>query len=85
VATWRPARADAVIADPPRSGLTKAGVAAVAATRAPRLALVSCDPAALGRDTKLLAAAGYELRSTTLIDLFPHTSHVEVVSRFERS
>lgn len=84
VATWRPARADAVIADPPRSGLAKAGVAAVVATHAPRLALVSCDPAALGRDTKLLAAAGYELRSATLIDLFPHTSHVEVVSRFER-
>jgi len=85
VATWRPARADAVIADPPRSGLTKTGVAAVAGTHAPRVVLVSCDPAALGRDTALLAAAGYELRSATLVDLFPHTSHVEVVSRFERT
>ena len=85
VATWRPARADAVIADPPRSGLTKTGVTAVAGTHAPRVVLVSCDPAALGRDTALLAAAGYELRSATLVDLFPHTSHVEVVSRFERT
>jgi 23S rRNA (uracil1939-C5)-methyltransferase len=84
VARWRPARADAVVADPPRTGLATAGVAAVTATHASRLALVSCDPASLGRDTKLLAEAGYDLRSSTLIDLFPHTSHVEVVSRFER-
>ncbi|MGQ0830238.1 MAG: class I SAM-dependent RNA methyltransferase [Microthrixaceae bacterium] len=83
VARWRPARADAVVADPPRTGLGASGVAAIAATHAPRLALVSCDPAALGRDTKLLAAAGYALRSCTLVDLFPHTSHVEAVSRFD--
>ena len=67
----------------PRTGLGAPGVAAIAATHAPRLALVSCDPAALGRDTKLLAAAGYALRSCTLVDLFPHTSHVEAVSRFD--
>ena len=54
-------------------------------THAARVALVSCDPAALGRDARLLGAAGYRLVETTLIDLFPHTSHVEVVSRFERA
>jgi 23S rRNA (uracil1939-C5)-methyltransferase len=85
VARWRPARADVVVADPPRTGLGAARVAAIAATHAGRVALVSCDPAALGRDAKLLGAAGYELRSATLIDLFPHTSHVEVVSRFDRA
>ncbi len=85
VARWRPARADVVVADPPRMGLGRAGVAAVVATQAPRLSLVSCDPASLGRDAKLLAEAGYELRSSTLVDLFPHTSHVEVVSRFDRA
>jgi tRNA/tmRNA/rRNA uracil-C5-methylase (TrmA/RlmC/RlmD family) len=46
--------------------------------------LVSCDPAALGRDTRLLVEAGYDLVSCQLVDLFPHTSHVEVVSRFDR-
>ncbi len=84
VARWRPARADAVVADPPRTGLAAAGVAAVAATSTGRLALVSCDAAALGRDARLLAEAGYRLVSATLVDLFPHTSHVEVVSRFDR-
>lgn len=83
-ARWRGRRADAVVADPPRAGLGKAGVRAVVASRAPRLALVSCDAAALGRDARLLAEAGYELRSATLVDLFPHTSHVEVVTRFDR-
>ena len=83
VARWHAARADLVVADPPRTGLAAAGVAAVTATHAPRLVLVSCDPAALGRDAKLLGEAGYRLVGSTLIDLFPHTSHVEVVSRFD--
>ena len=42
--------------------------------------LVSCDPGALGRDAGLLAAAGYRLGRVTLVDLFPHTPHVEVVT-----
>lgn len=81
---WGVTQADAVVADPPRAGLGKRGVARVAATGAGRLALVSCDPAALGRDARLLAEAGYELRTCTLVDLFPYTSHVEVVTRFKR-
>jgi 23S rRNA (uracil1939-C5)-methyltransferase len=85
VAHWGAAAAEAVVADPPRAGLGPRGVRAVAATGTPRLALVSCDPASLGRDAKQLVAAGYELRTTTLVDLFPHTSHVEVVSRFDRA
>jgi 23S rRNA (uracil1939-C5)-methyltransferase len=79
---WRPSSADVVVADPARSGLGPAGVAAVAATHAPALVLVSCDPASLGRDTKLLADCGYRFDGATVVDLFPHTPHVEVVSRF---
>ena len=82
---WHPSKTDVVVADPPRTGLGRRAVANIAGTGATRVALVSCDPAALGRDAKLLAAAGYVLRSATLVDLFPHTSHVEVVSRFDRS
>lgn len=85
VARWHAGRVAAVVADPPRAGLGKAGVRAVAATRAHRLALVSCDPVSLGRDTRLLSGAGYALVDATLVDLFPHTSHVEVVSRFDRN
>jgi tRNA/tmRNA/rRNA uracil-C5-methylase (TrmA/RlmC/RlmD family) len=60
-------------------------VAKVAATGAARLALVSCDPGALGRDAGLLGQAGFELAGCQLVDLFPHTSHLEVVSRFDRT
>ena len=84
VAHWGATRADVVVADPPRAGLGPRGVAKVAATGAERLALISCDPAALGRDARLLGDAGYELRTATVVDLFSHTSHVEVVSRFDR-
>jgi len=85
VVRWRPSAADVVVADPPRAGLGAAGVAAVAATGAGRLALVSCDPAAFARDARLLGDAGYRLVDATLVDLFPHTSHIEVVSRFDRA
>jgi 23S rRNA (uracil1939-C5)-methyltransferase len=85
VARWHPRRMDAVVADPPRAGLGRRGVRVVAGTRAARVVLVSCDADALGRDAGLLASAGYRLVSATLVDVFRHTSHVEVVTRFDRA
>jgi 23S rRNA (uracil1939-C5)-methyltransferase len=84
VGRWSVGRSTAVVADPPRAGLGKAGVRAVAGTRAERVALVSCDPESLGRDARLLGDVGYQLDAVELVDLFPHTSHVEVVSQFSR-
>jgi 23S rRNA (uracil1939-C5)-methyltransferase len=84
VARWRPRRMDVVVADPPRAGLGRAGARVVAATGARRVVLVSCDAGALGRDVRLLAEAGYEPVASTLVDAFPHTPHVEVVTRFDR-
>ena len=81
---WRPARMDVAVADPARAGLGRAGVRAIAATGARRLVLVSCDPASLGRDAALLGRAGYRWQETRLVDLFPHTPHVESVTRFDR-
>ena len=46
------------------------------------LVLVSCDPASLGRDAKLLGRAGYRLEWSEVVDTFPQTTHVEAVSRF---
>jgi 23S rRNA (uracil1939-C5)-methyltransferase len=85
VARWRPRhgeRYDVVLADPARPGLGKPGTSALAAAGAPVLVLVSCDPVSLARDTVLLAAAGYRHAGTTVLDLFPHTHHVEAVTRF---
>lgn len=84
LAEWTPSRAGIVVADPARAGLEAAGARAVAATGAALVVLVSCDPASLGRDAALLAARGYRFEATTLVDLFPHTPHVEAVTRFVR-
>jgi len=84
VARWRPSPAAVVVADPARTGLGRKAAAALAGTGASHLALVSCDPASLGRDTALLAGHGFEHDGSTLVDLFPHTPHAEVVTRFIR-
>ena len=57
----------------------------IAQTNAERVVLVSCDPAAFARDVALLAQQAYELSDIVLVDMFPHTSHIELVSRFDRS
>jgi len=76
---------DVVIADPARSGLGQPGSAALVRAGAPVLVLVSCDPASLGRDTKLLAKSGYTHERSEVLDTFPHTTHIEVVSRFVKA
>ncbi len=76
---------DVVVADPARSGLGKPGVHALARTRTPVLVLVSCDAASLARDARLLAGAGFRHERSEVIDTFPHTTHIEAVSRFVRS
>jgi 23S rRNA (uracil1939-C5)-methyltransferase len=84
VERFRPRRADAVVADPSRRGLGRAVVALIGRTRADRLALVSCDEAALRRDATSLRGAGWRLAAATLVDAFPQTSQVEVVTAWER-
>jgi 23S rRNA (uracil1939-C5)-methyltransferase len=84
VERWSPRPADVVIADPARTGLGREAAAVLAGTGAPVLVLVSCDAASLGRDAALLAGHGFRHARSTVVDLFPHTHHVEVVTRFSR-
>ena len=83
---WRPPkgglRPDVIIADPARTGLGRPGVAAVVRARPTVLALVSCDPVSFARDAALLEKEGFRLEQCEVLDLFPGTHHVEVVSRF---
>jgi len=79
---WRPSPAALVIADPAREGIGRRGLRPLLAAGASAFVLVSCDPAAFGRDTALLLAAGYRLERWTVIDLFPGTTHVETVALF---
>ena len=75
---------DVVVADPPRAGAGAEVCEAIAATGAPRVVLVSCDPAAGARDLRALTECGYTLASLQAWDLFPHTHHVEMVSVLSR-
>jgi 23S rRNA (uracil1939-C5)-methyltransferase len=79
----RAPRADLVVADPSRAGLGRKAAAVLASTRAERIVLVSCDPAAAGRDLGLLVDLGYRPVEAVVVDLFPHTHHTEVVTRFD--
>ena len=83
VEKWRPSRAELLVADPARTGLGRDGVRAVSAVGARRVALVSCDPAALARDVALLTSAGYVAVGVELVDMFPQTHHVEAVTTLE--
>ena len=73
-----------VVLDPPRTGAGPALCAAMAACAPAVIVYVACDPAALGRDTAALAAAGYRLTTLRAFDAFPQTHHVECVARFVR-
>lgn len=81
--TLRPAP-DVIVVDPPRVGLQPAVIEAIAASEAKRLVYVSCDPATLARDLRLLVDAGFRLIEVQPIDMFPHTQHIECISTLDR-
>lgn len=76
---------DALVVDPPRAGLGKGVPESIAASRAKRVAYVSCDPATWARDIARFAQVGYELERATPVDLFPQTYHIETVSILKRA
>jgi 23S rRNA (uracil1939-C5)-methyltransferase len=76
---------DVILLDPPRAGLGMKAVNGVLAQGAAKLAYISCDPATLGRDSKLLTKGGYSLRKVTLFDMFPQTYHIESISLWEKT
>jgi 23S rRNA (uracil1939-C5)-methyltransferase len=82
--TLAPRTADCIVLDPPRTGASADALRAVVRLEARRLVYVSCDPATLARDTRMLVAAGYRVVSLTGFDLFPNTPHVETVAVFDR-
>ncbi|MET0420075.1 MAG: hypothetical protein ABW073_00080, partial [Acidimicrobiia bacterium] len=85
VETIRTTRADLVVADPSRAGLGPRAASVLAASGAARIILVSCDPAAAGRDVALLRDLGYQPVESVVVDLFPHTHHTETVTRLDRA
>jgi len=83
-APWLQGRFDSVLIDPPRSG-AEAVLPAVAATGTARIVYVSCHPASLARDAGFLVHGfGFRLLGAGVMDMFPHTGHVESIALFER-
>ncbi|MGH1361043.1 MAG: 23S rRNA (uracil(1939)-C(5))-methyltransferase RlmD [Burkholderiaceae bacterium] len=80
-------RFDKLLIDPPREGafeVCQAISAAPAGFRPARIVYVSCNPATLARDAGLLVnEGGYRLVEAGIVNMFPHTSHVESMARFE--
>ncbi len=68
-----------VVLDPPRRGAGPSAVDAIAALRPAAVVYVACDPAALARDVRRFAEAGYRAAAVRGVDLFPHSHHVEAV------
>jgi 23S rRNA (uracil1939-C5)-methyltransferase len=80
---WARAPYDLVLLDPPRAGAREI-LPVAAASRPRRIVYVSCHPGSFARDAGILAAEhGYRLVAAGIMDMFPHTSHVESIALFE--
>jgi len=75
---------DLVVIDPPRAGCMPQVLDALIHKAPPSLIYVSCNPATLARDLKILTANGYNISSVQPIDMFPRTHHVETVVLMSR-
>ncbi len=81
---WLRAGWDRVILDPPRSGAAEL-IGHLAVIAAPRLVYVSCHPGTLARDAgRLVREQGYVLEAAGIVDMFPHTAHVESIAVFSK-
>jgi 23S rRNA (uracil1939-C5)-methyltransferase len=76
--------ATCAVVDPPRVGLSQPVRRFLTNTKVKRLVYVSCDPATFARDAGFLCHSGYVLRHVQPVDLFPQTSHVELVGLLDR-
>jgi 23S rRNA (uracil1939-C5)-methyltransferase len=75
---------DKLLIDPPRDGAVEV-VKALGEGGPRRIVYVSCDPATLARDAGVLVQVkGYRLAAAGVINMFPHTSHVESIALFEK-
>lgn len=77
-------KADVVVIDPPRAGLSQKIVRRLLECEAQKIVYVSCNPTTLAPNAAQLVEAGYRLTRVRPVDMFPQTPHIECVALFER-
>lgn len=70
---------DVLVVDPPRSGCEESLLKAISEAEINKIVYVSCNPATLARDIKLLSKCGYSSSDVVFVDMFCHTKHIESV------
>jgi len=78
-------QADCIVVDPPRKGCDETLLQTMIAMKPKRIVYVSCNPATLARDLRMLEDGGYQTLEVQPVDMFPHTVHVECVAKLELS
>lgn len=77
-------RPDVIVVDPPRKGCDQSALEAMIGMEPKRIVYVSCNPATLARDLRILEDGGYTTKEVQPVDLFPQTTHVECVALLTR-
>ena len=75
---------DAIIVDPPRKGCDSKLLDTIDEMKINKMIYVSCDPATLARDLKIMVEKGYDIKLVQPVDMFPHTNHVETVALLQK-
>ncbi|WP_066186244.1 MULTISPECIES: 23S rRNA (uracil(1939)-C(5))-methyltransferase RlmD [Gracilibacillus] len=75
---------DVIVVDPPRKGCDQALLQAMLQMKPERIVYVSCNPSTLARDLRILADGDYEVKEVQPVDMFPQTTHVEVIVSIQR-
>ena len=75
---------DIVIVDPPRAGMHPDMVQYLPKLNAKKIVYVACNPTTQARDAKILAEKGYNINRAVMVDMFPHTPHIETVVSFSK-
>ena len=71
-----------IVLDPPRAGIAPKTLRKVIDLGADRIVYISCNPSTQARDTETLQSMGYIIDKLSLVDQFPHTSHIESITKF---